>query len=517
MTRKGFIAILVLTVLLVGLISAMTLLTTDKPAPTSARNSAPNQQPKDVGNEAAAKPTCDKSLQSLVDAASPGISVVVPGGCIYRETVIVDKPLILKAAPGAEIRGSDVWTGWQRSGDHWVKGTLPSFSAGDNLKCAPGTERCRWPEQVYLDLEPLEQVAFDPKSGQFSIDAAGNVVLADDPAGHVVEVATRKQWMVGRSANVTIQGFTMRHAANARDQGAITNRDDRGGNYHPGWTIEGNTLSDAHAAVVRIGGKNLTVLRNDISRGGQLGIHGTGERILVQDNKIHHNNTEDFDPFWEAGGMKWVHNVSDLTVDKNEVFENQGVGVWCDIDCADVVYSDNRVRHNSLAGLHFEISSGAQIFGNVVWNNGWGYHANAPAWSAGIKVDCSKNVEVYDNVLAWNAGGITVLHYVRSEPRWNVVENVHVHNNTIVAGDGPSLSWLQADGWPEGMMTDPTANNRGEDNRYWYATSESSVDRFRWGTIRLGKLAQFNTTPGEEAGRYMTDSEKDRIASPWLH
>ncbi len=76
-----------------------------------------------------------------------------------------------------------------------MKGTLPRFTAYGT--CDDGTSRCLWPEQVFFDGEPLLQVASDPDSGQFAVDSDRNVVLADDPAGHTVEVSTRRQWVVG--------------------------------------------------------------------------------------------------------------------------------------------------------------------------------------------------------------------------------------------------------------------------------------------------------------------------------
>jgi hypothetical protein len=38
-------------------------------------------------------PDCG-STQVLVDAASPEAVVEVPGGCVYRETITINKPLI---------------------------------------------------------------------------------------------------------------------------------------------------------------------------------------------------------------------------------------------------------------------------------------------------------------------------------------------------------------------------------------------------------------------------------------
>jgi nitrous oxidase accessory protein NosD len=46
------------------------------------------------------------SIQALVDAASPEAVVEAPGGCVYRETITINKPLTLKGGPGAEIRGT---------------------------------------------------------------------------------------------------------------------------------------------------------------------------------------------------------------------------------------------------------------------------------------------------------------------------------------------------------------------------------------------------------------------------
>lgn len=137
-----------------------------------------------------AKPTCDGSLQRLVGEAAPGSVVEVPGGCVYREMVEANKPVTLKAGPGVEIRGSDVWTGWTKSGTYWVKGTLPAFQGGGY--CKPGTEHCQWPEQVYVDGEPLRQVASDPQDGEFALDRSRRVVLADAPGRRTVEVTTRK-------------------------------------------------------------------------------------------------------------------------------------------------------------------------------------------------------------------------------------------------------------------------------------------------------------------------------------
>lgn len=456
--------------------------------------------------EDTAKPDCGRSLQSLVDSAAPGTVVDVPA-CVYRERVIVEKQITLNARPGAEIRGSDVWTGWKRNSGYWMKGPLPNFTA--HGRCSADERRCLWPEQVYFDGEPLDQVASDPTSGQFAVNSDRDVLLADDPAGHTVEVTTRTGWIVGRSDGVTIRGFTMKHAANDSQNGAIEN------SGYSQWTIEDSELSDAHGAMVSLtAGTDLRVLGNEIYRGGQLGVHASGGELLLRDNEIHRNNTEGFDARWEAGGVK-TSSVQSLLADRNDVHHNGGIGFWCDVGCRNVTYSDNRVHHNSKMGINFETGSTAEIFGNVVWENGWS--KSGWGWGAGILSSSSRNVEIYDNVVAWNADGISVISADRDGVAHDEVINVRVHHNSILAEDHPddehhtyALSWLQD--W-DGVLFRRTSDNRGAYNRYWYPTRESTIARFEWYRKPRHELANFNTTLGEEDGRYLSEAEKDRVVS----
>jgi hypothetical protein len=115
------------------------------------------------------------------------------------------------------------------------------------------------------------------------VDSGRHVGLKDDPRERFVEVSVRRQWIVGKADNVTVRGFTVRHAANARGLGAITN------NGNSGWTLEANMLSDTRAPELRVYNYDFKVLNNDIYRGGQVGVHVSGRKVLVRGNKIHHN------------------------------------------------------------------------------------------------------------------------------------------------------------------------------------------------------------------------------------
>jgi len=447
---------------------------------------------------------CGANLQRLVDEAPAGSVLKVPA-CTYRETVVVGKPLTLRGRPGAEIRGSDLWANWTRTGDVWVGDVLPPLISTVQ-ECQGGTRRCLWREQVFLDGEPLVQVESGPRSGEFSVNEQRQVVLADDPSGRTVEVSTRDYWLRAGAANVVVEAMTMRHSTINAEDGAITNEG------HDRFILKNNSFSDAHGALVRFnGGAGHELVGNRLERGGQKGLQLIEtSQVLVASNVISNNNTENYDPGWEAGGVKAATGVSGVTVQDNEVAANQGSGIWFDIRSHDVRILDNRVHHNSHLGIFFEISSHATIAGNRVWENGY---AN-PGWGQGAGIlchTCSYTV-IRANLLAWNADGITVQVQERADAPGPAVE-ILIEDNVIVMEDGPrdrfALGWLQDYAGPLFL---PQSRNRGHNNRFFYPAPEGCCDRFVWRHALPGIL-DFAGTPGGLGSNYITAERSAAILS----
>jgi parallel beta-helix repeat protein len=436
------------------------------------------------------------TLQALIDAAPSGSTLLVPRG-IYRETVVIDKPLALVGEAGAEIRGSDLWLdGWRQQDGYWRRPGAPQFETTGEW-CRDGSNgRCNWPAQVFHNGAPLTQVQGPPASGQFALADGQEIVLADDPAGAQIEVTTRRTWIITAADDVRIQGLTMRHAADELFAGALSN------DGHANWSLVDNHLLHAHIAVVALRqGTHLRVLNNEIAYGGRLGIQSWQAAFAeIRGNDVHSNNTEAFEDGWEAGGMK-LSGLSNSAVSGNAVHHNDGAGIWCDVGCSAIEISNNRVHDNRRYGILYEISSGGRIIDNELWENGWGFSD----WGFGAGFVCQncRDTEVAGNIVAWNADGISIM----SQPRegFTDVVNNHVHDNLIILTTDWSqntymLAWLED--W-SGGLTDPASNNRGSGNRYFHATPEDAFLPFTWGqSARFGidDLAGFNATPGEENG-----------------
>lgn len=476
------------------------------------------------GAKPAAAATCTDSLQAKINAA-PRWGTVRANPCVYREQVVVSKPITLEGQPGTEIRGSEIWsTFYQREGLYVSKNAVPGFSA--NGQCEPNTYDCLKPEQVFIEGTPLKQVAngATPLAGQFSLDSGRHVVLKDNPWGKMVEVSTRRNWVIGRSPDVTIKNFRMRHAANdSQWRAALSNEN------HANWTLQNSVLSDSHGSLVSFreaGG--LKVLNNELYRAGQTAVHSSHGGITISGNRIHDNNTSNFRRDWEAGGVKTI-GMSSVLAENNTVWNNNGRGLWCDLDCRNVTYRGNRLYNNAYSGIFFEISHGAKIYDNVLYENGWGKPAPAVGgWEAAIEIYSSRNAEVYNNTVAWNRSGISTVRVDRRNALYNDVYGNYVHDNQIFSKDYPStvsygsaqrnhaLTWedgLSSDSASAGSLFDPAKNNRGYSNDYYFLTAENpAVPRFMWGD-GITSLAVFNSTRGEDQGRYLSQAEKDSMVA----
>jgi hypothetical protein len=122
-------------------------------------------------------------------------------------------------------------------------------------------------------------------------------------------------------------------------------------------------------------GTSGTVVQNSrFHDNGQLGYCGSPTGARFQNNEVDHNNFLGIKGPWGGGGGKLTESVS-VTVANNNVHDNNGNGIWFDMDSKGAVITGNTSTNNSGIygggnGITYEISCLGTILGNTSSGNG---------------------------------------------------------------------------------------------------------------------------------------------------
>ena len=158
-----------------------------------------------------------------------------------------------------------------------------------------------------------------------------------------------------------------------------------------------------------------------------------------------------------------------------------------------------------------EVSYDGVITGNATWRNGFG--KNVWGWGTGILVSSSTGTTVTGNTSAWNARScISVISQDRKDwPAVKPYRNITVRDNSCATPDDKwGIAWLED--WAGPLFSAANANS-GASNRYWFPTAEDGRWRFAWNGY-VSYLSAFNATAGDEAGVYLTTTQKnDRLGA----
>lgn len=416
-----------------------------------------------------------QSVQAALSAQPAGTTFRLRAGVHRLTTPVVPRDGdVITGEPGAVLSGARPLTTFTRSGSYWVatgqtqQGAVVQADAG-YATCRPTSPRCMYPEDLFLDDQILLHVArlADVAPGRWFFDyAADAVYMGDDPTGRRVEIGVSPSAFDGTARSVTIRGLIVEKFATPSQESAI-----RGGGG--GWTVEDCEVRWNHFTGLRSHSDSVA-RRNFVHHNGAFGLNGSGRNILVEDNEVSYNNIAGYDPYWGAGGSKWVY-TDGLTVRRNFSHHNAGPGLWTDINNIRTVYEENRVEDNDLSGIFHEISYAAVIRNNTAARNG--RVRPYPYWvdGAGILVVGSPDVEIYGNTLVDNYQGIAALDDRRGNGPYGawIVKNLWVHDNTVTSRtQGPEGSGRSGLIQPQ---SDPAAftsqNNRFDRNTYYLGTN----------------------------------------------
>lgn|GEM_PF-285757 len=349
-------------------------------------------------------------IQPLVDKAPQGAAFCIAAG-LHRAQMIVPKDRqTFIGQPGAVLNGAELITDISRKDAFWVT-AMPQFGIKPFGSCLAQRARCNEPRRFFLDGQPLEPVSdrAELQPGRVYSDAAtGLSYFADDPRGRTLERTRVLYAFNNRGARgVTVKGLIVEKYATPAQQGAIFGDENA---RATDWLIEDNEVRFNSGAGIATGDRSM-VRRNRVHHNGQLGISPNGSDVVIEDNEIYENNIYGFDAAWEAGGVK-AGKVERLTLRGNHVHDNYGSGLWCDVDCRNVLFENNLVERNADAGIFYEISFDAVIRNNTVRLNGTGrggQQGSAWIWGAGIQIAASEGVSVYGNTVTVASGGTGII------------------------------------------------------------------------------------------------------------
>jgi hypothetical protein len=292
-----------------------------------------------------------------------------------------------------------------QSGGTWTIGgqTQKGQEVGTG-NCKAGHEACGLPEDLFFDngaarLRVLTLAEVKPGAWFFDY-AKQTITLGDDPTGHLVEtsvtrasftVVTIKDAMgnnIGTDVpGVVIEGLVVEKFAIPAQMGAIGEQFGSAG-----WTVRHVESRLNHGAGVKMG-SGWVVDHCHLHHNGQYGFLGGKLQATLSSCEIDHNNALSFDDGWSAGAGKTA-NSDGFTARCNHVHENQGPGLWTDINNIHTLYEENLCELNDGPGIMHEISYDAVIQKNLVRNNG---QKGDYVYSADILVSSSSNVTVQDN------------------------------------------------------------------------------------------------------------------------
>ena len=430
------------------------------------------------------------NIQEAVLAGGEGAVFWLEAG-VYRMQEI--EPLngqSFYGASGAVLNGSRLLTEFTQIDGHWAaEGQTQEGERREVDEAAEGAQRPGYPDAVYVNDQPLKPVESldDLTSGTYYFDYdEDRIYFGDDPNGQTVEAAVGTHAIASTADNVTVSGLTVEKYATPTQFAAITGSGEN-------WIVSNNEVRLNYGVGISVGSDG-QILNNFVHDNGQMGLDAGGTNILVEGNEIASNGFwSGIDVFWEGGGAKFTE-TDGLVVRNNYSHDNNGYGLWTDIDNINTVYEGNRIEYNSGGGINHEISYAASIHDNTFVGNGG--NGLTWLWGSAIQVQNSQDVEILNNLIDASSGGngIGLIQQDRGEGAngpWITVNN-NVHDNTLILSDMSGVGAV-ADYDEETMLSGGNVFNNND-----YQVLDVENDQFAFGEFYT--FEDFTKAANQEAG-----------------
>ncbi len=450
---------------------------------------------------------------NIVNSAPEGATFWFEPGVHRLVSIVPKNNQFFIGAQGAILNGSQLITSFDRSGSTWViSGQTQEGLRNGTDHGADGAQRPGYPETVFINDKPLKPVDALTKvvPGTFYFDyAADKIYIGDDPTGKKVEAGKAAQVFKGNASGVKIMDLTIEKYNAPTQHGTIEGAQN--------WTIANNEVRLNYGAGITAG-NNSKILGNFVHDNGQLGMGGGGANLLVEGNEIARNgHWAGIDVFWEGGGAKFSQSTN-LVVRGNYSHDNEGFGLWTDIDNVNTLYENNLVFNNSGSGITHEISYDAIIRHNALIGNGFNSQGSGtpgnPIWIWGgqIQNQNSKNVEIYDNWIDMTTAGngIGLVQQDRgsgNRGQYTLTGN-KIHDNIVISKNGSGRVGGAADYNEPGMIdgSNTWSNNKyymQDDTGFWWPRTESNFVAFKAAVGETDELLSAANAPVFDANAWM--------------
>ena len=383
------------------------------------------------------------------------------------------------------FNGATVLSDWRKADRYWVA-PRPEARRSPSGKCRSDAPLCGHNEDLFIGGRIYQRVASlaEVKQGKH-YDDGSNIHISDDPTDKLTEFSVAPFAFTGEADAVLLQDIVVEKYASPAQHGAVDFPKGRN------WELRNVTARWNHGVGATIG-PGTRISGGSFSNNGQLGIGGgSGRDILIENVEIAYNNYAGFRAGWEAGGTKFIR-VNGLVVRKACIHNNEGPGLWTDIDNINIEFADNLVFDNKGDGIKHEISYKAKIHGNTVARNG--HEKLNWLWGSQILIQNSQDVEVYGNLVEVRpdyGNGISVINQKRGDGLYGprLARNNFVHSNTIIHLGASGLNGMVADHGREWF--DNNSGNAFDSNTYVVPDDKRGYFVVKDGRAKFSRLPDY--------------------------
>lgn len=305
-------------------------------------------------------------------------------------------------------------------------------------------------------------------------------------------------------------GLTFRHAANDGLIGTVCTGSE-------GSIFENLTVEWTNGTGYMITGAGHLVRGVRARYNGMSGIRGIYcDRCIVEHATSRFNNWKGYYPMWDSGGGKWLYTTRS-TFRHLDFSDNEGPGLWLDMDNFDNTIEQSRFSGNRGANLFLEWTTERTLVRNNLFTGA--RDGGTIYYGLGVLVQAAGNNTIVHNTFLGNrGGGLRIRADRRDRARGN-----RYYNNLFVANhaftDGQRSSELS---FEEHQSAADARTNTGGGNVFWprgFASYDRHTFQYRpdGADVRTSDLARWQQSAQTDYSSSVIDLARPHVSDTTDH